>query len=66
MALKRRRAHALEKLAFFCGIFCLIGVGIYALTSWGPVNGWIGIVLVLSGLVIFTAFFNRILDIGRK
>jgi hypothetical protein len=57
---------SLGKLAFFCSIFCVIGVGLYALTSWGLAYGWIGIVLIFSGLGVFMAFFNTIMDMGRE
>ena len=63
IALKRT---SLEKLAFFCSIFCVIGVGLYALTSWGLAFGWIGIALIFSGLGVFMVFFNRIMDMGRE
>ena len=63
IALKRT---SLQKLAFFCAIFCVIAVGLYALTTWGFEFGWIGIVLIFSGLGVFTVFFNRIMDRGRE
>jgi hypothetical protein len=63
IALKRT---SLQKLAFFCAIFCVIGVGLYALTTWGLAYGWIGIVLIFSGLGVFMVFFNRIMDMGRE
>ena len=44
----------------------MIAVGLYALTTWGFEYGWIGIILIFSGLGVFMVFFNRIMDMGRE
>jgi len=57
---------SLKKLVFFIGIFFVLAFGIYALTSWGFEYGWIGIAFVLSGLCIFTVFFNMITQSNQE
>jgi hypothetical protein len=57
---------SLRRLVFFVGVFFILALGIYALTSWGFQYGWIGIALVLSGLCIFAFFFNSITESNKE
>jgi hypothetical protein len=55
------RSVSMNKLVFFIAIIIDVVFGLYVLLDWGLAYGWIGIILIVSGLGVFTAFFNRIL-----
>lgn len=50
-----------NRIFFFIAIFIELAFGLYALMDWGLAYGWIGIILIVSGLGVFTIFFNRVM-----
>lgn len=55
------RKMSLNRIVFLIAIFFVLAFGLYVLTNWGFAYGWIGIILVISGLGVFTIFFSRVM-----
>ncbi len=56
----------LSRIIFLIAIFLELAFGLYVLMDWGIAYGWIGIILIVSGLGVFTAFFNRVMTKNRE
>jgi hypothetical protein len=50
-----------SRIFFFIAIFAELAFGLYVLMDWGLDYGWIGIILIVLGLALFTAFFSKVM-----